>query len=99
MSAIPVIRIYTTRWCGYCAAARELLDEKGVQYEVIDVGFNKNLRREMTELSGHQTVPQIFIDSQPVGGYDDIAALDASGKLNAMLGLNKLTSEGDNGHP
>ena len=99
MSAIPVIRIYTTRWCGYCAAARELLDEKGVQYEVIDVDFNKNLRREMTELSGRQSVPQIFIDSQPVGGYDDIAALDASGKLNSMLGLNKLTSEGDNEHP
>lgn len=89
MSAIPVIRIYTTPWCGYCAAARELLDGKGVQYEVVDVGSDKILRREMTELSGGQTVPQIFIDSQPVGGYDDIATLDASGKLDAMLGLNK----------
>ena len=91
MSAIPVIRIYTTPWCGYCAAARELLDKKGVQYEVIDVGSDKILRNEMTEKSGRQTVPQIFIDSQPVGGYDDIAALDASGKLDPMLGLNKPT--------
>ena len=92
MSAIPVIRIYTTPWCGYCAAARKLLDAKGVQYEVVDVGSDKILRHEMIELSGGQTVPQIFIDSQPVGGYDDIAGLDASGKLDPMLGLNKPSS-------
>jgi GrxC family glutaredoxin len=98
MSAIPVIRIYTTPWCGYCTAARELLDEKGVQYEVVDVGSDNILRRKMIELSGRQTVPQIFIDSQPVGGYDDIAALNASGKLDLMLGLNQPKSLGDNGH-
>jgi glutaredoxin 3 len=92
MSENPVIRIYTTPWCGYCSAARELLDGKGVQYEVVDVGSDNILRHEMTELSGRQTVPQIFIDSQPVGGYDDIAALDASGRLDPMLGLNKPTS-------
>jgi len=90
--------MYTTPWCGYCAAARELLDEKGVQYDVIDVGNDTKLRREMTELSGRRTVPQIFIDSQPVGGYDDIAALDASGKLDTMLGLDKSAGEGSNTH-
>ena len=92
MSKVPVIRIYTTPWCGYCTAARELLDGKGVHYEVIDVSSDNILRREMTELSGQQTVPQIFIDSQPIGGYDDIAALETSGKLNSMLGLGKPTS-------
>jgi len=98
MTTTPLIRMYTTRWCGYCSAARKLLNAKGVQYEVIDVGRDAQLRREMTELSGRTTVPQIFIDSKPVGGYDDIAALDASGKLDTMLGLDKPAGEGSNAH-
>jgi glutaredoxin 3 len=98
MSETPDVRIYTTRWCGYCTAARALLDEKGVHYDVIDVGNDANLRQEMVKLSGGRTVPQIFIDSQPVGGYDDIAALEGSGKLDSMLGLNKPTSQGSNEH-
>ena len=94
MSTSPVIRIYTTPWCGFCAAARKLLDKKGVPYDVVDVSTDKALRAEMTELSGRQTVPQIFIDTQAIGGYDDIAALDASGKLDPMLGLNSPTNKG-----
>ena len=93
---MPVVRVYTTPWCGYCSAARKLLSQKGIQYEEIDVGSDSNLRREMTELSGRRTVPQIFIDTQPIGGYDDMAALDASGKLDAMLGLDKSASERSN---
>lgn len=93
MAVSPVVRIYTTPWCGYCSAARNLLTSKGVDYEVIDVGTDSKLRQEMTELSGRRTVPQIFIDTQSIGGYDDMAALDASGKLDAMLGLDKPASE------
>ena len=94
MNESPVVHIYTTRWCGYCTAARNLLNKKGVQYEDIDVGTDRKLRQKMTELSGRRTVPQIFIDAKPVGGYDDIAALDASGELDAMLGLDQSASEG-----
>ena len=94
MSEPTAVRMYTTGWCGYCAAARKLLERKGVPFEVIDIGTDDNLRQEMSELSGRQTVPQIFIDSQPIGGYDDIAALDASGELDSMLGLSKPESEG-----
>lgn len=96
MPVLPVVRVYTTPWCGYCSAACKLLSQKGVQYEEIDVGSDSNLRREMTELSGRRTVPQIFIDTQPIGGYDDMAALDASGKLDAMLGLDKSASKRSN---
>jgi len=85
--SVPV-RIYTTPWCGYCTAAIALLNDKGISFEQIDVSSNKALREEMTALSGGRTVPQIFIDGQAVGGYDDIAALEQAGKLNQLLGLN-----------
>ena len=96
MPVLPIVRVYTTPWCGYCSAACKLLSQKGVQYEEIDVGSDSKLRQEMTELSGRRTVPQIFIDTQPIGGYDDMTALDASGKLDAMLGLDKTASERSN---
>lgn len=82
------VEIYITRWCPYCFAARSLLDRKGVEYEVIDVGEAPERRAEMTQRAmGRRTVPQVFIDGKPVGGSDDIHALDRAGKLDAMLGL------------
>ena len=81
------VKMYSTQWCGYCAAARKLLASKNVDFDDIDVGMNNELRKEMTDLSGGTTVPQIFIDDTPVGGYDDIAALDNEGKLDGLLGL------------
>lgn len=79
------VKIYTTSICPYCTAAKQLLDKKGVSYENIDVSRDTALRRTMEELSGRRTVPQIFIDEQPVGGYDDIAALDRTGELDKLL--------------
>jgi glutaredoxin 3 len=81
------VLIYTTPTCGYCSAAKRLLDKKGVAYQEMDVGRDRALREEMMQRSGRRTVPQIFIDAKPVGGYDDIAALDAAGKLDSLLGL------------
>lgn len=83
----PVIVMYTQAFCAYCAAARKLLRRKGVEFEEIDVTMNAEQRREMTTRSGGQTVPQIFIDDRPVGGYDDIVRLDRDGKLDALLGI------------
>lgn len=85
MSAVK-IHMYTTPWCGYCAAARELLKSKDIDFEDIDVSMDADLRKEMVTLSNGTTVPQIFIDDKPIGGYDDIAALDSSGELDRMLG-------------
>jgi glutaredoxin 3 len=77
--------MYTTQWCGYCAAARELLRSKGVEFEDIDVDADPALRAEMREKSGGTTVPQVFINDEPVGGYTDLAALEQQGKLDELL--------------
>lgn len=79
--------MYSTRFCSYCARARSLLDSKGVKYTDIRVDGAVDLRREMVERSGRYTVPQIWIDAQHIGGYDDLAGLDRRGRLNILLKL------------
>lgn len=80
------VEIYTTQICGYCAAAKRLLTEKGVSYSEIDVMADPGRREEMVQRSGGgRTVPQIFIDGVLVGGFDDINALNRAGKLDALL--------------
>lgn len=69
------IEIYASRTCGYCYAAKSLLDMHGLPYTEIDVTFDDEKRREMTERSRQRTVPQIFIDGQSVGGYRELAQL------------------------
>ena len=81
------VRMYTTPWCGFCAAARALLKNKKVEFEDLDVSMDAKLRKQMTELSGGTTVPQIFIDGQSIGGYDDMNALDQQGELDKLLGI------------
>lgn len=80
------VLIYSQMFCGYCSAARALLDEKGVGYEDIDITMKPQLRLELRERTGRRTVPQIYIGDRHVGGYDDLAALDASGELDELLG-------------
>jgi glutaredoxin 3 len=80
------ILLYTTQFCGYCRAAKNLLRAKGLDYEEIDVGFDPATRIEMVERAGGlRTVPQIFIHDRHVGGYDELAALEREGKLNDWL--------------
>lgn len=79
------VKIYTRRWCGYCAAAERLLRQKGVHFEQIDATGDPALRKWLVEATGRTTVPQIFIDGKPIGGYDDLRALDRSGRLDALL--------------
>lgn len=77
--------MYASDWCGYCARARALLDAKGVAYTEIDVDLVPGAREEMVARGGGSTVPQVFIDGQPVGGSDELRALDAAGRLDSML--------------
>ena len=77
--------MYTQAFCGYCAAARSLLDKKEVPYEEVDVTVNAKLRREMADRSGKNTVPQIFIGNRCIGGYDELSALERDGKLDTLL--------------
>lgn len=83
----PLIIMYTQAFCGYCAAARSLLNKKKAAYEEVDVTLNKTLRREMKDRSGKNTVPQIFIGDQYIGGYDDLSELNRDGKLDDLLQL------------
>ncbi len=79
------VKIYTTDWCGYCSAAISLLKSKGVKFEQIDVDGDAKMRRWLVEQTGRTTVPQVFIDGVPVGGFTDIRALDERGILDQML--------------
>jgi glutaredoxin 3 len=80
------ILLYTTQYCGYCRAAKNLLRAKGLEFREIDVGFDPSKRAEMVERAGGlRTVPQIFIHGRHVGGYDELAALERQGKLNDWL--------------
>ena len=83
-SATKIV-MYSTEFCSYCAAARMLLKKKGLEYEDILVSGNTELRQEMERLSGGRTVPQIFIDDKPIGGFDDLYALDKDGRLDEIL--------------
>jgi alkyl hydroperoxide reductase subunit F len=79
------IEVYSKEWCPYCAKAKALLDAKGLSYKVIDVTHDMALEREMIARSGRRTVPQIFVGGEPVGGYDDLAGLNATGELDTRL--------------
>jgi glutaredoxin 3 len=82
----PRILIYTTPFCGYCAAAKRLLAAKGVEFTEIDVMMDSARRQEMqARSSGRRTVPQIFIDGRHIGGFDDLSALDKTGELDPLL--------------
>jgi glutaredoxin 3 len=79
------VQIYTKRNCPYCVRAKALLDRKGVAYEEIDAEGNDALRAWLAEASGQKTVPQIFADGKPLGGFSDIDALDRKGELDRIL--------------
>ncbi len=81
------VRIYTTRTCSYCFAAKQLLDEKGIAYDEIDVTGNSEAREWLREVTGRRTVPQIFIDDRSYGGFTDVARLDRRGELDRILSL------------
>ena len=78
--------IYTTNYCPYCNGAKALLRAKNVKFEEIDVTHDAEKRAEMEHLSQRWTVPQIFIDGQPIGGFDDMRSLNETGDLDRLLG-------------
>ena len=84
---MPDITIYSTAMCPYCVRAKMLLQRKGMSWEEKRIDQDHSLVREMLQRSRRRTVPQIFIGDYHVGGYDDMAELDAMGELDPMLGL------------
>jgi glutaredoxin 3 len=79
--------IYCTRFCPYCVRARMLLDSKQIDYSEIPIDEQPKRRAEMEQRSQRTSVPQIFIDEEHVGGCDDLFALEATGTLDAKLGI------------
>lgn len=79
------IEIYSKEWCPFCAKAKSLLRSKQLGYEEIDITSDATGEQDMVKRSQRRTVPQVFINDQPIGGYDDLAQLNATGELDRML--------------
>ncbi len=81
------VKMYTTEVCPFCIRAKALLKQRGVEsIEEIRIDLDPDQRRQMMELTGRRTVPQIFIGDTHVGGCDDLVALDQRGGLMPLLG-------------
>ena len=87
ITTMATVEIYTSLFCPFCIRAKRLLTGKGVAFTEIGVDMSPGRRAEMRERAdGRHTVPQIFIDGVGIGGSDELHALDAAGRLDAMLG-------------
>jgi len=87
---MKTIEVYSKQWCPYCLKAKALLKTKGLDYAEIDVTEDTAQEQEMIARSGRRTVPQIFIDGESFGGYDDISQLNATGELDKILGFDTV---------
>lgn len=77
--------VYSKEYCPYCTKAKELLNARKIAFDEIHIDQDPTKLEEMVRLSNRRTVPQIFINDQPIGGFDDLAALAKSGKLDGLL--------------
>jgi glutaredoxin 3 len=77
--------VYSTRSCPFCVRAKRLLEARGIVYDEIDVGDDAAVRADLIRRTGRRTVPQIFIDGDPIGGFEELAALDASTRLANLV--------------
>jgi glutaredoxin 3 len=82
---VKLIRVYSTLICPYCVRAKLLLRSRDIPFEEIDVTGDHDARRWLVQATGRRTVPQIFIDDEPIGGFDELRALDRSGELGRKL--------------
>ena len=79
------VRVYSTRWCGYCVRAKALLESRGIEYEEISLDDDPAFRQKLFDLTDGWTVPQILIDGRPIGGYTELWRLDRDGRLGDEL--------------
>lgn len=81
----PAVRVYMTERCPFCIAAKKLLEQRGIAFDAVDVTHDMETRMRIAEASGQRTVPQIFVHGKPIGGYQELAALDKQGLLATMI--------------
>lgn len=79
------VTIYTSPFCSFCMQAKALLKKKGVQFEEIDITEGEDTMPDLVRRTGRRTVPQIFVNDAPIGGFEELKALDDSGKLDSLL--------------
>lgn len=79
------IRIYTTRWCGFCVRAKTLLESRGLPYQEISLDDDPAFRQTAYDATGGWTVPQIVIGDLPIGGYAELWRLEREGRLDDLL--------------
>ena len=82
-----MVIIYSASWCAPCRFAKQLLNEKGIKFNEIDIEKEDISRQDLEKLTGGSTVPQICINNEYIGGYDALLALEQSGKLDKLLWL------------
>jgi glutaredoxin 3 len=75
------VTVYTTEPCGYCRTAKALLDKRGVPYEEINLSKDAEGRSELVERTGMMTFPQVILDEDPIGGFQELVVADRSGRL------------------
>ena len=80
------VKIYLTRFCPYCHAAKNLLSKEGIPFEEIDLTDTPQELQALKQRTGQRTVPQIFIGEEMIGGFDDLNQLHQSGQLASLLG-------------
>jgi glutaredoxin 3 len=88
----PRVLVYSTRYCGYCHAATGLLRARGIEFDTIDVTGDAPRRRWLATVTGRTTVPQIFIDGEPIGGYRELRGLDERGALARLQPISSDTA-------
>ncbi len=79
------VQLYTTNYCGYCRAAKSLLQQRGIAFREIDCTDDAATRKWLIEQTGQRTVPQIFIAGVPIGGFSELSGLDRAGTLAAIV--------------
>lgn len=91
----PNVKVYTTSSCIYCVRAKALLAQRNIAYEEIDVGGDDEMRAWLVRATGgRRTVPQLFINGEPIGGFDELRELDRTGGLESRL---RIASDSDAG--
>lgn len=82
---MAAVKLYTSDWCGYCSAAKRLLEKRGIAYDEIDLSGRPEERQRLAARTGMRTVPQVFVGDRHVGGYTELSALDRAGGLAALV--------------
>jgi glutaredoxin 3 len=78
------VTIYTTEPCGFCRVAKSLLDKRNVAYNEVNLAKDPSGRMELVRMTGMMTFPQVVIDDAPIGGYQELVAVDRAGGLVAL---------------